>query len=168
MLENKLRKLVVLYILNEVNLPLSNTTISELMVGEYYSPYFKLQETLTELVDSHLLRLIQSNLETQYEITKDGQVTLDFFGEEIPQKIKSTVEKYLKENMIDLKQKNDISADYYPNKTGGFYVHLAAKDHRQLLIELTLLMADEHSAIKLCNQWKENYAMIYKQILSSL
>lgn len=168
MLENKLRKLVVLYILNEVNSPLSNTTISELMVGEYYSPYFQLQETLTELVEVHLLRIIQTNLETRYEITKDGKVTLDFFVEEIPEKIKATVQKYLKENMIEIRNDTDISADYYPNKKGGFYVHLVAKDQKQLLIELTLLMADEASALQLCNQWKENYALVYKQLLSTL
>lgn len=168
MLENKLRKLVVLYILNEVNLPLSNTTISELMVGEYYSPYFQLQETLTELVDVHLLRIIQKNLETQYEITKDGKVTLDFFVEEIPDKIKATVQTYLKENMIEIRQDTEVSADYYPNKKGGFYAHLVAKDQKQLLIELTLLMADEPSALRLCNQWKDNYAFVYKQLLSTL
>ncbi|MDO4765737.1 MAG: DUF4364 family protein [Eubacteriales bacterium] len=168
MLENRLRKLVVLYILNEVNLPLSNTTISELMVGEYYSPYFQLQESITELVESHLLRVIQKKLETLYEITKDGQVTLDFFAEDIPEKVKATVKAYLKENMIEIRQENEISADYYPNKAGGFYTHLIAKNNKQILIELTLLMADEGSAIQLCNRWRENYALIYKQLLSSL
>lgn len=168
MLENNLRKLVVLYILNEVNLPLSNTTISELMVGEYYSPYFQLQETLTELVEVHLLRIIQRNLETQYEITKDGKVTLDFFVDEIPDKIKATVQAYLKDNMIEIQQDTDISADYYPNKRGGFYVHLVAKDKNQLLIELTLLMGDEPSALLLCNRWRENYALVYKNLLCSL
>lgn len=168
MLENNLRKLVVLYILNEVNLPLSNTTISELMVGEYYSPYFQLQETLTELVQVRLLRMIQSNLETQYEITKDGKVTLDFFHDEIPEKVKATVQNYLKDNMIEIRQDTDIHSEYYPNKRGGFYVHLVAKDNQQLLIELTLLMGDEPSALQLCNRWKENYAIVYKELLSSL
>lgn len=168
MLEGKLRKLVVLYILNEVKVPLSNTTISDLMVGEYYSPYFQLQETLTQLKEAHLLRIIQSNLETQYEITKDGMVTLDFFAEDIPDKVKSTVQAYLKENMLEIRQGSDISADYYPNKAGGFYAHLVAKDHKQLLVDLTLLMADEASALQLCNQWKDNYALVYKNLLSSL
>ena len=165
MLENKLRKLVVLYILNEVKLPLSNTTISELMVGEYYSTYFQLQEALTELCDVHLLRVLPKNPETQYEITTDGQVTLDFFAEEIPEKIRTTVQNYLKHNQIELRQATEVAADYYPNQGSGFYVHLVAKDQGQLLIELTVLTADEASALRLCTRWRENYALIYKQLL---
>lgn len=165
MLENKLRKLVVLYILNEVSLPLSNTTISELMVGEYYSTYFQLQEALTELADVHLLRVLPKNPETQYEITKDGQVTLDFFAEEIPEKIRMTVQNYLKSNQIELRQATELSADYYANKDGGFYVRLIAKDQGQLLIDLTVLTPDEAAALRLCRSWRENYAMIYKQLL---
>ncbi len=168
MLENKLRKLVVLYILNKVDLPLTNTTISELMVGEYYSSYFQLQEALTELADANLLRILPKNPETQYEITKDGRVTLDFFIEEIPAKVRMTVQHYLKENMIELRQDTDIQANYYATENGGFYAHLVAKDQRRLLMELTLRMADESSAVELCNRWRENYALIYKQLLKNL
>ena len=53
-----LYKLIILYMLNKVDFPLTTSQISEFILDEGYTSYFKLQETLAELSDSGLIRCV--------------------------------------------------------------------------------------------------------------
>lgn len=50
----KLYKLIILYMLDKVDFPLTNSQISEFILNEGYTTYFKLQQALSELLDSGL------------------------------------------------------------------------------------------------------------------
>ena len=50
-----LYKLIVLYMLEKVDFPLTTSQISEFILDKGYTTYFKLQETLSEMVESGLL-----------------------------------------------------------------------------------------------------------------
>ena len=50
-----LYKLIILYMLNEVDFPLTNSQISEFILEKEYTNYFHLQQAFSELVDSNLL-----------------------------------------------------------------------------------------------------------------
>ena len=51
-----LYKLIILYMLNEVDFPLTNSQISEFILDEGYTTYFKLQQALSELLESGFIR----------------------------------------------------------------------------------------------------------------
>ena len=51
-----LYKLIILYMLNKVDFPLTTSQISEFVLDKGYTSYFKLQEALSELADSRLIR----------------------------------------------------------------------------------------------------------------
>ena len=48
----KLYKLIILYMLNKVDFPLTNSQISEFILDQGYTTYFKLQQALSELLSS--------------------------------------------------------------------------------------------------------------------
>ena len=50
----KLYKLIILYMLDKVDFPLTNSQISEFILNEGYTTYFKLQQALSELLDLDL------------------------------------------------------------------------------------------------------------------
>ena len=52
----KLYKLIVLYMLNKVDFPLTNAQISEFILDEGYTTYFKLQQAISELIESGFIR----------------------------------------------------------------------------------------------------------------
>ena len=52
-----LYKLIVLYMLDKVDFPLTTSQISEFILDKGYTTYFRLQETLSELTDSELLKI---------------------------------------------------------------------------------------------------------------
>jgi len=47
----KLYKLIILYMLDKVDFPLTNSQISEFILNEGYTTYFKLQQALSEILD---------------------------------------------------------------------------------------------------------------------
>ena len=52
-----LYKLIVLYMLERVDFPLTTSQISDFILDKGYTSYFKLQEILSELTESDLLKV---------------------------------------------------------------------------------------------------------------
>ena len=50
-----LYKLIILYMLDKVDFPLTNSQISEFVLDKGYTDYFKLQQALSELADGGLI-----------------------------------------------------------------------------------------------------------------
>ena len=51
-----LYKLIVLYMLEKLDFPLTNGQISEFILDKGYTTYFTLQQALSEMVESNLIR----------------------------------------------------------------------------------------------------------------
>ena len=62
----KLYKLIILYMLDKVDFPLTNSQISEFILNEGYTTYFKLQQALSELLDSGFIREESTHTRTFY------------------------------------------------------------------------------------------------------
>ena len=50
-----LYKLIVLYMMKKVDFPLTNAQISEFILDKGYTTYFKLQQAISELIDSEFV-----------------------------------------------------------------------------------------------------------------
>ena len=74
-----LYKLIVLYMLDKVDFPLTTSQISEFILDKGYTTYFRLQETLSELTDSELLKIETTHNRTLYRLTETGADTIHFF-----------------------------------------------------------------------------------------
>ena len=73
-----LYKLIVLYMLEKVDFPLATSQISEFILDKGYTSYFRLQETLSELTDSGLLKAETTHNRTLYHLTENGAETIHF------------------------------------------------------------------------------------------
>ena len=51
-----LYKLIILFMLDKVDFPLTTSQISEFILEKEYTNYFTIQQALNELTDSHLVR----------------------------------------------------------------------------------------------------------------
>ncbi len=67
-----LYKLIVLYMLEKVDFPLTTSQISEFILDKGYTTYFKLQETLLKWRTSGLLRVETTHNRTLYHLTDNG------------------------------------------------------------------------------------------------
>ncbi len=71
-----LYKLIILYMLNKVDFPLTTSQISEFILDKGYTTYFKLQESLSELAASSLILPETTHNRTLYHLTENGAETI--------------------------------------------------------------------------------------------
>lgn len=166
--ELSLNKLIILYMLNIIDTPLTNTQISNFTLNNGYTNYFSLQEYLNQMIETDLLKTSKLSHNTIYNITARGKTTLEFFENRIPESTKKEIEKYLKDNRINIKSTLEISADYIPGKNDDYLVHCLATEGKDLIMELKLTVYDKESAINICENWQKNNHVIYKNLLTHL
>lgn len=167
-----LYKLMILYMLKQVNFPLTNSQLSDFFLDNEYTTYFTLQQALIELVEAGLLSSQSNRSTTRYELTKEGEETLSFFGKNISPAIISDMEQYLKDNRFRLRNEVGIIADYYKSTNQDYVVHCEVREGKVSLMELSLSVPDREQAELMCDHWErksqEIYAFAMKTLLSDI
>lgn len=163
-----LYKLMILYMLNKVNFPLTNTQISDFMLVKEYTNYFTLQESLNDLLELEYIKTELFRNTTQYQITRSGSSTVSLLEDQIPSAIKDDIISYLKSNKYELKNEVGTTANYYKNSYKDFVVHCQVKEGQNNLIELNLNVPLEEEADVMCTNWKNCSQEIYEFIMKKL
>ncbi|MBN2220964.1 MAG: DUF4364 family protein [Vallitaleaceae bacterium] len=163
-----INKLIILYMLKVVELPMTNTQLSEFVVNNGYTNYFSFQEYIHQLIDSDLIRTLTTSKSTSYEITSNGLETLDFFESRISDLILDEIDEYIKTNRYNIKESVEITSEYIPEKDGDYLVKLVAKEKNKTLIDLTINVFDKDYAALICDQWNSKSHIIYRTILNAL
>ena len=69
-------KLIILYLIEKIEIPLSNSEICQFALEKNLMDYFSVQQYLSEMVESGLLEVTTENNSTRYTITADGEETI--------------------------------------------------------------------------------------------
>ncbi|MEG0564710.1 MAG: DUF4364 family protein [Hungatella sp.] len=166
-----LYKLMNLYMLKQVNFPLTNSQLLAFFQQHEYTDYFTVQQALSELMNSGLIRMEANHSTTLYNITQEGEDTLSFFGKNIPPAIISDINQYLKDNRFRMRNEVGVVSDYYKSTNQDYIVHLAVREGKVALIDLSLSVPDIEQAEIMCRHWEkksqEIYAFAMKTLLSS-
>ena len=101
--------------LNKVDFPLTTSQISEFVLDKGYTTYFKLQEAISELTQSELIRTETTHNRTLYHLTESGAETIHYFSNKISSAIRKDIDDFLTEKQYDLKEEVSVKADYYLN-----------------------------------------------------
>lgn len=163
-----INKLIILYMLKKVELPLTNTQLSQFVIDKGYTNYFSFQEYLYQLVETDLICTITTSKSTSYTITSEGKITLEYFQSRISVPIQVEIDTHLKENKYNIKVKLEIFSEYVPEKDGDYLVHLVAKENKKTLIDIQISIFDKDYAIQICDQWKDQSHVLYKTLLNTL
>ena len=163
-----LYKLIILYMLNKVNFPLTNAQLIEFFSEKNYASYFTLQNVINELLNSHLISVEKIRNSSYYHITSEVSETLGFFGNKIPGAIVDDMDFYLMKNKYELRNEVGTIADYYKSTNQDYIVHCQVKEGQGTLIEINISVPSKEEASAMCNQWKDASQEIYKFVMKSL
>lgn len=163
-----LYKLIILYMLKKVNFPLTNGQLSDFILEQGYTTYFTLQQAISELKESELIRAETVRNTSQYYITDSGIETLEYFENKISQPILDDINRYLKKNRFRLRNEVSVVADYYKNTDGEYAVQCRVKEKHSDLIELTLTVPAKEQAVAICDHWKDKCQEIYAYLMKEL
>lgn len=161
-------KLLLLYIFNNVQLPLSNTLITEIVLENNLLNYFQLQQYLSELVDSGFLKLEKENKKQLYNLTTAGKSVLQYFENRISSSKKEILKSYLKSRSEILKKEVEITADYFPGDDDDYIVTCKITENSLSIIELKLKVDSNDKAKQICSKWKCDPYKIYNIIIDNL
>lgn len=163
-----LYKLMNLYMLYQVNFPLTNAQLSNFFLDREYTTYFTLQKALNELLDAGLVKKETMRNSSRYEITKEGEETLEFFGKNISPAIVSDMDEYLKQNRFRMRNEVGLISDFYKSTNQDYIVHCEVREGKAVLVNLDISVPDKEQAEIMCNHWKDRSQEIYAYVMKSL
>lgn len=163
-----LYKLIILFILDKVDFPLTNAQLSNFILEKEYTNYFNIQQAINELEATELIQGETIRNSSLFRITPAGTETLSFFGDEISEAIKRDILEYLKKNRYSLREEVSTLADYYEAKKGEFIAHCYVYEKDSKIIEINLSVPTEEEAQAVCNSWKGKSAEIYEYLMAKL
>ena len=160
-----LYKLMILYMLKKIDFPLTNGQISEFILDKGYTTYFKLQQVISEMVESGLLREEQLHSRTFYHLTDEGAQTIKFFHNKISPEIQTDIDTFLCEKRYSLKDQVSVKADYFRNENFDFSVKCQAIEDGSPLIDLMLTVPSENEAKTIATNWTQRSQDVYAAIM---
>lgn len=163
-----LYKLIILYMLDKVKHPLTNSQISNFILDHDYTTYFHLQETITDMAESGLVSVDMVRDTSYYKITEEGTTTLSYFTNEISGVIKEEILAYLEEHGVEMQNRTAVLADYYKNTAQEYAVRCQVKERGANLIDLTLAVPTEEAARSICQNWEGKCQEVYAYLMEEL
>lgn len=163
-----LYKLIVLYMLDRVNFPLTKTQVGNFILEKEYTNFLTLQQVISELIEADLISADSIRNRTHLSITKEGQETLSYFENRINDAIKADIKTFFKENELELRNEVSVLADYYKSTSGEYEAHLIAKDRNINLVEITMSVPVEETAAAICDNWQKKNQEIYQHLIKEL
>lgn len=161
-------KLIVLYILNRVDFPMSNTQITKIITEKEYTNYFTVQQILSELSDDGFITDQKTRNQTLYKISALGKETLDFFYKDISKEIRDDIDIYLTAEKYTLREEVSSYADYFQNSPDEYITELKIIERDSTIIELKVSVPTKQAAETICDRWKQKNADIYAYVLNTL
>lgn len=162
-----LYKLMILYMLDRVDFPLTEAQISQFILDKGYTSYFNLQIVITELTEIDFIRPTKERNHSLYEITEQGKEAIELFEFKISDPIKLDILNYLKEQKIELRNESAISSDYYPSNN-EYIAQCSIKERNQTLLEIKLTVPTQEQAIHICDSWREKNEEIYQYLITQV
>lgn len=161
-------KLLILYILSEFKMPLTNTQLTEFVMELHFIDYFTLQQYIVELIDKALIEVSESGTVPNYLITSQGINALSFFNDRIPQDIKNRMAKAVVLKRRSIYRDAEILSEYRQVNEQEYIAHLRVEEHGHTLIDIELNLVTNRQAKDVCRRWKENAPEIYASLIRSL
>ena len=163
-----LYKLIILYILDRMDFPITNSELTRFILDKEYCTYLTIQQTLEELIEDRYVEVDHSHNSYLYRITASGKETLSFFYTRISVAIRDDIDAYLSEKEYQLREMVSTTADYYEARKNEFVVELRVIERDSELVHINLLVTSSSEADVICSRWKECSADVYGYLISTL
>lgn len=163
-----LYKLIVLYMLDRVNFPLTKAQVFDFILEKEYTTFMPLQQAISELTDADMVHAKSIRNRTHLEITPEGRQTLGFFASRIGSEIRNDIDTYFKDNLFEIKNEVSVISNYYKSTTGEYESSLIIKEKNIELMNLTLSVPTKEMAAAICDKWEAASQDVYSFLVQKL
>jgi len=163
-----LYKLIILFLLDKVDFPLTNAQISNFILEKDYTNYFNIQQSIAELIETDFITMESVGHSSHYRITDSGRETLSFFEYMISPAIQSDILEYLRKNRYSLRDEVSTLSEYFETKKGEYIVNLKVMEKDASIIEVNITVPTQEDASKISHNWRSKSQQVYAYVLSNL
>lgn len=157
-------KLLILFVLSRLPKPVPFDTLTELVMVDDGFDYFEYTQCLDELLKS-------GNIEQEgnsYKITRMGSVNEDTVESSIPYSVRLKAEKKFQPLIEKMKRDALIGTSHERAKNGGCNVRLSLSDGLGEIVSMSVLVADEHQAMQIEENFRGNAEVLYQRLVAML
>jgi len=161
------KKLLILFILERMEFPLTDVSLSEIVVANpSWINYMDFRDALFLLTESRLIRRKSHASDTLFTITQNGRDCLTHFYTKIPASIREEITSYAKENRQQFKRNQEYTYDYFKNSDASHTLVLKIRDQAagDNLLEIRIKTPTRASAVRTASKWKEKAASVYEML----
>ncbi len=163
-----LYKLIILFLLDKVDFPLTNSQITDIVLELGYTNYFNIQYTISELLNVDFVYSEKIGSKTYYRISKSGKNTLSFFDNMISPDIQDELSEYLVEHKYSLRDEVSTPSEYFESNEDNYIVRLRVMEANEAILDINISVPSEEDAKNICSNWSEKSQEIYAYILTNL
>lgn len=163
-----LYKLIILFMLDRVDFPLTTSQLSQFILDKGYTNYFSFQQALNELEDAGFIHSELIRNTTQFHLTPEGKEALDLFDYKISNAIKDDIYAYFSTEKINLRNEVEIFATYYPAKREEYTVQCTILERKETMLDIKLNVPSLEQATRICDTWQEKSNTIYDYLVRQL
>jgi predicted transcriptional regulator len=162
------KKLIVLYLLNKMNIPLTKQQITNAVLENNLIDFFTFQQCTSELEEAGMIKQVIYQKKNCFETTDGGKNALGVFVQRIPISVISIIDNYIARNKDSLKKESQVISEYKKVNDKEYTVSLKVIEKELVLMDLKLSVVSAKQAKQICEKWKNSSEKIYSQLISSL
>ncbi|MDR1018101.1 MAG: DUF4364 family protein [Lachnospiraceae bacterium] len=163
-----LYKLMILYMLKSVKFPLTTSQISEFIVEKGYTNFFKVQQSINELLNSHLIIDDKTYNKTSYYLSLEGKESVKYIGDDLNQMIRDDIDNYIANNKNRLLNEFSTKSYFEQLSDSSFLVHCIVEEDGINQVSLNLTVPKREMAESIANNWQSKNVDIYSYIMKQL
>lgn len=161
-------KILILYILNKVDKPISNDSLLNLGLKITDMNFFYFQQFLIDLLENGYIDSFEKNDSTFYQITEQGKETLSLTQDILPGITKLHIDNNFKTVLENFEDQHSIISEYNSVDSNFFNVNCKIVDKDDIIFELKTFAGSREQAQIIVDNWKNNAQTIYPKILELL
>lgn len=161
-------KVLILYILNQTNKPITNDNLYKLVLTGVDMNYFYFQQFLLDLIATKFIVSYTKETQVVYELTEHGKKTLDLTLDILPGIVKLKVDTNLKNTLESVEEEHSIIAEYTPKNENNYMINCKIVENNETVFEIKTFAYSREQAKDIVDNWKNNADKIFPKVLDLL
>jgi hypothetical protein len=161
-------KILICYLLKNIDNPLSFENISEILLQDELVNYFEIVKAVDDLLASGHIDLVMQHEQKCYKSTKLGAGTAELFERRLPFSVKEKSVKAAINLLAKIKRESENSVEITENTASGLNVCCKILDMNDALLSINLFVPDKLQAEMVKKHFLANPELVYKGVLSLL
>ena len=166
--DNKVNKLILLYVLDKMEIPLTENSILEICSSQNnWVNWMECKDLLSQLIVSKFVYKPNTDSnESRYNITVAGRECLSQFYTRIPVSLRDAISQFAQDNKMQFKRNQEYIAKSYKNEDGSYTVELKILEPltTESIFSLAIKTDTRHNATIACKRGRELAANVYEYV----